>query len=138
MFLFGYLYFLLPTNCSFAVLGTCFCTYVMELCFHHYLCLLYTLLVLQLHLMRNCYICFHCGMFSIKIIGIYIHHGNVTFFFLVRFLLCIVDCSASCTPANVTDMFYFVALQAFLSICWASYGLKAGSTFFSNSSSQVF
>ena len=60
--------------------------------------------------------------------GIYIHCVNGIFFFLVRFLLYIVDCYASCTPTNLSEMVHLVTLCTFLSMYWASSGLLAGST----------
>ena len=50
--------------------------------------------------------------------------------FLVRLLVYVVDCSASCSPANLSEVVYLVALLAFLSICWALSRFIHGSTVF--------
>ena len=63
----------------------------MALCFLHYMCLLYMVLLLQLYLMLFIDLCCYYRMLSIKIDGIYMHCGNVIFSFLVVFLLYIVD-----------------------------------------------
>ena len=70
-------------------------------------------------------ICCYYGMVVIKNNGNYIHHVSVIVFFLVRFLLYLVDCSAFCTPANLSEVVHLVALHLFISICWASSGSMA-------------
>ena len=59
-----------------------------------------------------------------------IHCVNVIFYFLVRLLLYIVDCSYSCTSANCSEMVHLVGFYTFLSKCWVSSQLMAGSTVF--------